>query len=92
MRAVTIVTNPIETIITTPATDRPRRLTGVTSPYPTVVTVWSMNQMAVPMSGKSRRSNSQITTLPSSTATTVTETMTTTAFLTEAGSARNRST
>ena len=51
--AVTTARKPIPASITTVAMNRPTDCFGVTSPYPTVVTVCSANQSPLPIVGYS---------------------------------------
>src|SRR3954466_11728794 len=68
---------------------RPKPFLGVTSPYPTVVTVWSDHQAASPKLSKSLGSNNQTRRAPAIVVITVARTITRTALRTDAGLSRN---
>src|SRR3954471_846507 len=68
---------------------RPKPFLGVTSPYPTVVTVWRDHQAASPKLSKSLGSNNQTRRAPAIVVITVARTITRTALRTDAGLSRN---
>ena len=70
---------------------RPEGLTGETSPYPTVVTVWSAHHIPTQMFGYSLWSSAQIRAPLPTTTTAVAETITPVATRTDGGSRRTRS-
>jgi len=67
MPAVITVIRPIDTSITTEATNRPTPDVGVLSPKPTVVTIWSVNQSASPNVAYSSGASSLIGSAPART-------------------------
>ena len=75
----------------TAPTTRPMGFSGVTSPYPTVVTVCNAHHSPVPKSGNSSRSSTVINAPPTITLTTVAETITAIALRTDSGVLMNAS-
>ena len=69
--AVITARKPIPDSITTVAMNRPTESRGVTSPYPTVVTVWSANHRPLPIVGYSLWSSTLSRTPPTTVITTV---------------------
>src|SRR5215204_4635764 len=90
--AVITVRNAIASTIITAPTIRPSGVVGVTSPYPTVVTVWSAHHMPTNMFEKSLGSSRRMRIPPATTVTRVAVTITLIAPRTETGFLRERST